>query len=159
SLVPLPRCAGARSLHLLRSGGGIRHPRSSRAWSLRQLAVVLGLRGELGQAFALLEQAAARFPELGAAPRVAVVTHDQGLSAMRLGDYSHARSLLEESLAQALDLGFAQGASGVTAELGTLGLYERRCDDACSLFAVALRGLAACFAAEGELEPAGRMVG
>jgi predicted ATPase/DNA-binding SARP family transcriptional activator len=145
------------------------------AWTLRELAVIAQLRGDLDEAHSLYEQAAEIFRDLGDRLGLQVVIHNQALWGMQRGDYAGARALLEESLALSRELGSELNAANASRDLGVLALHERRYDDSAVFFvealeialrrgwrsavAVSLRGLAASVAVRGDLESAARLLG
>jgi tetratricopeptide (TPR) repeat protein len=93
---------------------------------------------------------------------------------MASGDYVRARSLLEQSLAGAREMGSDQNAGNALCDLGVLALYEQRHEEATALFreslasaqrtgwrinvVYCLRGLSAV-AAGDDLESAARLLG
>ena len=87
----------------------------------------------------LVSSAAAIFRELGADIPLVGLMHDDGLRALRAGDYARARASLEEALEQRAKPRAPGTRSATTlCDLGVLALYERRFDDALRLFAESL---------------------
>jgi predicted ATPase/class 3 adenylate cyclase len=145
-----------------------------RAWSVRALSLIAGLRGENDEADALSQQAMEMFRELGDVRAQLLIAPDRALAAMLRGDYARARGLLDESVAQARGQSPDHLANTLVA-VGILELLECRHAEAEAAFVevleyslrhgrrthvgLSLRGLAAGAAAQGRLEPAARMLG
>jgi predicted ATPase/class 3 adenylate cyclase len=145
-----------------------------RAWSIRALSLIAGLRGENDRADALSQQAMDMFRELGDTRAQLLIAPDRALAAILRGDFVRARALLDESVAQARGRSPDHLANTLVA-VGILDLLELRHAEAEAAFAevleyslghgrrthvgLALRGFAAGAAARGLLEPAARMLG
>jgi predicted ATPase/class 3 adenylate cyclase len=145
------------------------------ARSLRFLGVISASLKEFDEAERLYEQAGALFRRLDEPKYLDVVVHHQALLALQRGDLGRARTLLEESLERARNLGSDQTAGNVLSDLGILALEECRYEDSLTLFveslkiavehgmrtivAACLRGLAAATAVSGDLESAAHMLG
>ena len=143
--------------------------------ALQMLAIVEELSGNPTDFDALSEAAERIFRELGREHAVFIVTFNRGISAIIGGDYARARSLLELCLTYSQRVGDDQQAGNALCDLGILALYEGRYEEALPLFtqslesalrtglriivAYTLRGLAAIFAARGEVLAAARMIG
>ena len=145
-----------------------------RAWSVRALSLIAGLRGDHAESDALSIQAMEMFRELGDVRAQFLIGPDRAMAAVLLGEYGRARALLNESVAQARGLS-EDHLENTLVGLGILELRERRYAEAESVFveilesslrrgrrmhiALSLRGFAAIAAAAGRPESAGRMLG
>ncbi len=146
-----------------------------RAWLVRTLSTVAARRGNAGEADSLSEQAAGMFRELGDTHALLVMAHDRAVFPLSRGEYGRARVLLDEAVALARELGEDQSLASILVDQGIAYLRERSYADAVPVFveglerglrrglrvhvAMSLRGLAASVAADGQFEPAARMLG
>ncbi len=138
--------------------------------------MIAELRGDLDEADALYEQAAAMFRELGEPRGLQVVAHDQAnLRAATRRLRARARACSKRASRELESSAPTQTSDNVLVDLGILALHERRYDDSVPLFveslesalrhglrvnvALSLRGLAAATAVRGDLESAARMLG
>jgi predicted ATPase len=118
------------------------------------------------------EEAIALFEETDDQGLVPVLRHDLGLIAISAGDFRRARGLLEQTLEEALRLGYTGLAANALGSLGYVALGEGRPDEALARFreafgrydavssangmaaAIDAYGLAAALSARGEVEGA-----
>ena len=164
------RASAARARELFRQVGD----RRSEARCL-QAAALAATFADDDAVDPLAEEAKTIFRELGDRRGVYHITHIQGLWAMQCSDWQRTQACLEESLELAHELGSDQLVGNALCDLGVLSLYQRRHDDATSLFvqslesawrsgftiniAYSLRGLGGVAAAQGHVETAARLLG
>ena len=145
------------------------------AHALRQLAVVSQMQGDFDTADGLYQQVAALFAQLGELRALQIAIGTRGTCALERGDYARARTLLEESLGRARELGYEHGIGDASYNLGLVTLHERRYEESIPLFVesldvalrhgrrtdipLLLRCLSASAAVRGELEAAASMLG
>src|SRR4029077_8604178 len=100
--------------------------------------VVSQLQGDFDTADGLYQQVAALFAQLGELRALQIAIGTRGTCALERGDYARARTLLEESLGRARELGYEHGIGDASYNLGLVTLHERRYEESIPLFVESL---------------------